>query len=205
MRKFCNKTFRLLFLDRSPAPSASAPVHEIGDSLSLAILSQIFACLPFLRTNIINNNLRKSLQSSSVVDYVNIGEAKRILNVPKAPFCVLWSKKSHLSVCICCWGKFLAIFMWSKHSDKKSWSARNPLIAPECCTILSFVGSSSFPITSDSYWILIQFRLIENVQMKILWRVAEGRKEKVLGKVSIGNVIAGLIGYLSAHWGFRVN
>lgn len=41
-------------------------------SLSLAILSR--ECFP--RPNIINNNLRKSLQSSSVVDYANIEETK---------------------------------------------------------------------------------------------------------------------------------
>lgn len=82
----------------------SAPVQSKG----LAFLSNFgkFSRETFssfnAQTNIINNNLRKSLQSSSVVDYVSIGKQveTNIEERSRLHFVCSWGK---LIQCVFCW------------------------------------------------------------------------------------------------------
>jgi hypothetical protein len=147
---------------------------------------------------IINNDLRKSLQSSSVVDYENIGKSWRAWEVfLKAPFCVCSREKVH-SVCILIGISFpSAIFLWSLKNVQDVF-----LPLSNCPrALLEFL----LPY-SDSYWILIQFSLIEIVQMKWERRRRESRGKNFLFWLWLPAIIDHLpSGELNQELSFRIS
>ena len=171
----------MFFLSLSSSKTAKSfcagPWREYGStftrhSLRISRMLVVFFASP--QTNIINNNLRKSLQSSSVVDYVSIEKSgKERLKYSRLHF--VWFKAKifvYLSVCTFGFKESLLHFHMKTeiNSRRKQRSARS--FSSISNRPLGAVAIQSFspPSTNDSYWILIQFQLIGIMQVKELER-----------------------------------